>query len=409
MTASGKLLIYAPVPLVRTDDGLYLEDQACNGLRLWAENFDELVTMHPVSDGPMPDAWVPISAVGPNLDRIRIVPLPMAYRPDRFLRLLPATRRLIRAEIDAADRVAFSIGGLAGDWGSVGAWEAYRADRPFAIWTDRVESEVVRRTAASGAKWRHRLRARLEHRPMWWWETYIIRRAALGLFHGKETFDTYAPHCREPQLVHDIHIQPSEHIAPDALHAKADAARDGPLEIVYTGRASAMKGPQDWIAVLETLDRNGVPFRATWLGDGPELAAMKAQVAKTGLTEKVHFAGFVRDRDAVFSHLRRAHVFLFCHKTPESPRCLIEALVSGTPIVGYGTAYPEDLIAQYGGGRLVPLDDVPALSEAVTALAHDRPHLGDLMARAAQDGAGFTDEEVFRHRSEIIKQFLPAR
>jgi colanic acid/amylovoran biosynthesis glycosyltransferase len=406
MTGSGRLLIYAPVPLVRTEDGLYLEDQACNGLRLWAEHFDELVTMHPVTDGPLPDAWVPISTVGPNLDRIRVLPLPMAYRPDRFLRHLPATRRLIRAEIDAADHVAFSIGGLAGDWGSVGAWEAHRAGRPFAIWTDRVESEVVRRTAASGAKWRHRMRARLEHRPMWWWEKFIIRRAALGLFHGKETFDTYAPYCREPQLVHDIHIKPSEHIAPDALKAKIARVADGPIDIVYTGRAIAMKGPQDWVAVLEALARAQVDFRATWLGDGPDLPDMKARVARAGLDDKVTFAGFVRDRDTVFDRLRKAQVFLFCHKTPESPRCLIEALVSGTPIVGYGTAYPEDLIAAHGGGHLVPLDDVAALGAAVTDLARDRARLGDLMARAAQDGAGFTDEAVFRHRCEVIKAYL---
>lgn len=401
-----KLLIYAPVPLVQTASGLYLEDQACNGLRLWAEHFDELVTMHPVSHGALPEAWVPLNSIGRNLNRIRVLPLPAAYRPDQFLRHYRATRNLIRSEIDKADYLAFSIGGLSGDWGSVGAWQAHRTGRPFAIWTDRVESEVVRRTASSSPLWRRRLRARLEHRPMGWWERFIIRRAALGLFHGKDTYNTYAPYCRQPELVHDIHIKAAEHLAPDALKAKIEAAGKGPLKIVYTGRASAMKGPQDWVAVLEGLAKAQVDFQATWLGDGPELAAMKARVAQIGLEKQVTFTGFVNDRSTVFAHLREAHIFLFCHKTPESPRCLIEALVSGTPIVSYESAYPEDLISEHQGGHLVPLDDTTALVTAVQRLARDGRRLGSLMEHASQDGAGYTDDAVFHHRCEIIKKYL---
>lgn len=406
MTNSGKLLIYAPVPLVQTDSGLFLEDQACNGLRLWAEHFDELIAMHPVSHTTLPDAWVPIKNVGPNLERIRILPLPTAYRPDQFLRHYRATRNLIRAEIEKADYLAFSIGGLTGDWGSVGAWQAHRAGRPFAIWTDRVESEVTRRTASSNPLWRRRIRAQLEHRPMWEWEKFIIRRADLGLFHGKETYETYAPYCRQPQLVHDIHIKASEHLSPEALKAKVGAANVGPLKIVYTGRANAMKGPQDWVGVLETLAKRQVDFQATWLGDGPELADMRARVASADLQDHVTFTGFVNDRAAVFDQLRRAHIFLFCHKTPESPRCLIEALVSGTPIVGYGSAYPEDLISTHGGGQLVPLNDLAALSEAVQSIDGDRSLLGDMMTRALRDGGGYTDDAVFQHRCEIIKKYL---
>ena len=35
-------------------------------------------------------------------------------------------------------------------------------------------------------------------------ERAVIRRATLGLFHGRETYDAYAPHCRAPHVVHDI-------------------------------------------------------------------------------------------------------------------------------------------------------------------------------------------------------------
>ena len=130
------LLIYAPVPLHRAggrpDGALTLEGQACNGLRLWAENFGRVISMMPLAEGPPPPDWVPLTEVGPSLERIRIEPMPVAWRPDRFLRALPAARRRIRALIDEADYLSFSIGGLFGDWGSVACVEARRMGRPVA-------------------------------------------------------------------------------------------------------------------------------------------------------------------------------------------------------------------------------------------------------------------------------------
>ena len=277
--------------------------------------------------------------------------------------------------------------------------------RSYAVWTDRVESEVMRRTAGSGP-WRRRLRARLTYRPMAWLERYLIRRAALGLFHGKETFDTYAPFCRQPVVVHDIHISKSEHIPDAELQEKIAAVETGPLKIGYVGRADVMKGPMDWVSALEVLAAAGVDFDAFWMGDGPFTEKMQVRIDKAGLADRVKLLGFVRDRAEVLRRFRAAQVFLFCHKTPESPRCLIEALISGTPIVGYDGSFAADLISGHQGGRLVPLDDVAGLTAVLTTLAADRGALAEMIGAAAKDGVPFDDESVFRHRSEVIRQYL---
>jgi len=400
------LLIYVPVPLHRRDGILSLEDQACNGLRLWADHFDRLIVLIPESDRPAPPSWVPLDRVGPALERIEIVTLPEAWRPDRFLRALPAALPRIRDAIGRADLLGFAIGGLAGDWGSVAAWTAHRMGKPFYIWTDRVESEVVTRTLAS-LPWRRRLKARAELPLMRWNERALIRRAALGLFHGRETYQTYAPWCRNSQMVHDIHLDPGDRIAPEPLSVKRAGAGQGPLRIVYAGRAEAMKGPADWIAVLELLARQRIDFTATWLGDGPFRAEMAARVATGPLKGRVTLPGFVTDRGALLSALRGAHLLMFCHLTPESPRVLIEALASGTPLVGYGSAFPADLIAGHGGGTLVPVGERAALAGAVAELDRDRAALAALIDRAALDGAGFDGPSVFAHRADLIRTHLP--
>jgi hypothetical protein len=89
------LLIYAPVPLYEKDGVLYQEDQACNGLRLWTDNFSHLIVLMPLEKGDPPDNWIPLAQVGPALGRIEIVRLPVAYRPDQFLLRLPSARRKI--------------------------------------------------------------------------------------------------------------------------------------------------------------------------------------------------------------------------------------------------------------------------------------------------------------------------
>ena len=405
----GSLLIYAPVPLYRRSDGvLLMEDQACNGLRLWAENFDRLITMHPLADGPPPPTWVPLERVGPNLDRIQIEPLPTAWRPGRFLRLLPATRRRIGALIDEADYLSFAIGGLIGDWGAVACIEAARRNRAHAVWTDRVESAVVRQQIKHGP-WRRRLRAKLTVGPMAALERYLIGKASVGLFHGRETFEAYAPFARSAELVHDIHIAEADHIAPKDLIAKITAVGEGPLRIVYVGRADPMKGGLDWVETLVRLRAEKVDVTATWLGDGDDLARMRERVAAAGISDRVSFPGFVRDRTAILRSLREAHLLMFCHKTPESPRNLIEALISATPIVGYEGAFARGLIEHHQGGVLVPRNDVAALAATVADLARDRTRLADLVARASRDGTPFNDVAVFQHRSEMIRKHMPRR
>lgn len=405
--ATGTLLIYVPVTLHRRDGVLCLEDQACNGLRLWARHFDRLIVLIPESPQPAPAVWVPLDSVGAEvLARIEFVILPEVWRPDRFLRALPRELPRIRDAIARADLLGFAIGGLFGDWGSVGAWCAHRMGKPFYIWTDRVESEVVRRTAASQPL-RRRIKLAVEVPLMAWVERALIRRAALGLFHGRETYDHYAPHCRNPHMVHDIHIRRADHIAPDALADKMMQAAAGPLRLVYAGRSTAMKGSADWLDTLDALAARGVDFRATWLGDGPDLEQMRARVAAGPLAGRVDLPGFVSDRARLLAALREAHGLLFCHQTPESPRILIEALISGCPILGYDSAFPADLIAGNGGGMLVPRGDSAGLAAVLAGLDADRGRLADLIGRAARDGAGHDDETVFAHRAELILRHLP--
>jgi colanic acid/amylovoran biosynthesis glycosyltransferase len=382
-----------------------IEAQAANGLRRWAENFDHVTAMAPLDTGADLRGWVKADVLGADAARISLVPIPIAYRPDHFVRKLRPVSRLIRAEIAAADWLCFSLGGLFGDWGAVSAYEAHRMGRRFSVWTDRVESAVTRFAAETGHG-KAALRAHLTHRPMAALEKFIIKRATLGLFHGKQTYDAYAPYSRQAELVHDIHLSPADHITPERLAAKEASVANAPLELIYVGRADPMKDPQDWLAVLVELKLRGVPFQAKWFGEGSQLDALRQGLKSACLEDVVTAPGNLNCRDAVFEELRAANVFLFCHMTPESPRCLIEALISGTPIVGYDGTFARDLVSHHDGGRFVPIGTTGALADVLENMSRDKGLHAGMIRSAAADGAPFDDETVFRHRSELIRKHL---
>ncbi len=392
------LLLYAQAPVYRAQDGtLLVERQAINGMIRWAENFEGVVVMSPEGVGDPPTGWV---AWTPRHD-IRIELFPPAYRPDQFLGCLVKQYRRISGLIDEADYLVFAIGGLWGDWGAVGCIAAHAKGRGYAVWTDRVESDVTRREAAESSG-RARLRARLYAGPMAALERHTISRADVGLFHGAECYDFYSPFAKVSELTHDIHVTGDDRISEAALSEKRGNLEGRPLHVGYAGRMHWSKGWEDWLEILAGLRAENAPVTATWLGNGPDEEAFRAAVARLDLEEAVALPGFVEDRDSLLAQVRGFDVLLFCHKTKESPRNLIEALMCGTPIVGYADSYSEDLISVAGGGRLGEPGDTRGLVSTLAALAKDRGDLSGLIANAARDGARFDTQSVFRERSEAV-------
>jgi glycosyltransferase involved in cell wall biosynthesis len=395
------LMLVLPVPIYRVGGRLFLDTQACNGLRLWHENFDRVLACYPLVDRTeVPPAHSPLLEYV-NSPMVEIHPLPMARTPLRFLRFFPSVRHQLKTLMSRATDLQFAIGGLWGDWGAIAALMAARRGRKAAVWTDRVESEVMRLQALRMSGLRrvyHLANAAMARR----FEAHVIRRSAAGLFHGMDTYSAYAPLQPNAHLVHDIHLGPEARIEPERLKAKLGRTDGRALRIVYAGRAHPDKGVRDWIETTRLLTVRGVDFSATWFGDGPEFGEARRLVESCGLSDRVSFPGPVHDRERLMAALRDADLFLFCHKTPESPRCLIEALLAGTPIVGYDSPYPRDLISEHGGGVLTPADP-HALATAVEQIARTPNRLRALIEAAANDGHPMTDEDVFHHRSELIK------
>ncbi len=407
MPPANSLLLELAVPFRRVGGVLHVEAQAHNGIQRWLDNFEQLVICAPVIPEPQVDAtmdWKPAQDLLAG-GRLALHELPWGYHPRDHLKHRQAARALFRDLIPRSRFLCFSNLGWAGAWGNIAADEAHRAGRPYAVWLDW-ELHVTPLGAQAGRLKRTvlNLRRGFERRRA----IHAIRRASLGLFHGRTVYDAYAAISREPHVVHDVHLKKEDVISEDALQRRLTRGGDR-IRIGYVGRVHEMKGPLDWIAAIASAAAHaGVGDRidATWLGNGPLLEQARDDVRRRGLEHVVSFPGGESDRAKVVEFFRSLDLFVFCHNTPESPRCLLEALMAGVPLVGYWSSFAQDLVEADGGGDFVPIGDVDGLADAIVHQLEDAPLRQRNALAARRSGTHFSDDAVFAHRSELIKRHL---
>ncbi len=397
-----------PVPFFFSDNSLKVELQACDGLRRWRSSFESMIVAAPLADEAFlarnPGiAWVAVEEVASS---IQYVPLPMAFEVKLFAKHYRATRALLVQCIDNARYLQFAIGALVGDWGVVAAEIALRKHRRYAIHMDRVEHQLLLENSKHLSLHR-RIKARVMSPLMLRWHQRLIARANLALFNGQDTMSAYGNLTDASRLVYDIHIEvDASSIDKLSIEKQNEIRRGEPLRLCYTGRFDAEKAPLDWIRAIAYARDKGVRLSATWLGDGPLRKEAVSLVNQLGCSEIIALPGFVRERQQVMDLVASSHVMLFTHIGPESPRCLLEALMHSTAIIGYESGYSKELVSKSGGGLHVPSGNFEKLGAALVQCDRDRPFLAELVARARMDGQRFGADEVFRQRSGLIMKHL---
>lgn len=400
------LLLEISVPFRSIGGKLHMEKQAHNGLARWMDNFDEVSLCAMVLPAGPDESAVEWTSVEDLLStgRLSLHPLPWGYELLEYFRSRGKAAALFRELIPSHRHLCFSNLGWKGAWGSVASAEAAKQHRNYAVFIDSVLYNMPEPEKKGPARrWARRFFRLMDKRSI----LRSVRKSSLGLFHGKSVYDAYAPYSREAHVVHDIHLKKSDCIPEADLSARLQG-RAGKLRIGYVGRVHPFKEPFMWIdTIARIVERKpeGLEIEAAWMGDGPLLEAARTRVRESGLAEVAHFMGAELDRAKVLAFLRGLDVFLFCHSAPESPRCLIEALMSGLPLFGFQSAYADELVEQRGGGLFRAVGDVEGLADLVGAYLVDGEARRRLSWEAYGSGQLYCDEAVFRHRSGLIKQF----
>jgi glycosyltransferase involved in cell wall biosynthesis len=164
---------------------------------------------------------------------------------------------------------------------------------------------------------------------------------------------------------------------------KADDATD----VVYVGEFRHIKGADLLIDAVARLHADGKPVTLTLAGDGEELAALKAQIQKLGLTEAVSFIGHVKARHG-FS---KGGLLVVPSRGDSMPYVVIEAAAAGIPMVAANVGGIPEIFGSHTEA-LFAANIVSAMADAIEIALED--------PEAAQARAKSLRERIFLHFSQ---------
>ena len=116
------------------------------------------------------------------------------------------------------------------------------------------------------------------------------------------------------------------------------------------------------------------------VGDGPLRAEWEDVARSVGVADRVRWAGYRRDVDAI---LPGCDVFVLPSLEDAFPTVLLEAMASGLPAVASNVGGIPEIVTPDVTGVLVPPADSEALAAAIGDLLHDAPRAAR-MRRCAQ-------------------------
>ena len=137
------------------------------------------------------------------------------------------------------------------------------------------------------------------------------------------------------------------------------------------------------------LERQGRRPLVRIAGAGPMLPDLQALVAAEGAGTHVELLGARGDVDAL---MRQADLFVNCSLWEGFPIALIEAAMSGLPIVATQVAGNSEMVVPGMNGRLVPPSDPQALADALLGIIGDEAGYATLSQGALRSAERFSIE-----------------
>lgn len=141
-------------------------------------------------------------------------------------------------------------------------------------------------------------------------------------------------------------------------------------EIVSVGRIDKNKNQRMLIEAFTPIASDFPEWKIVLYGDGVERESLERRVRELQLTDRIVFRGV---QDNIAEKIEKASIFALTSKQEGMPNALIEAMVLGLAVVSTDCPCggPRDLIVSGENGILIPVDDVDALTKALTEIISD--------------------------------------
>lgn len=140
-------------------------------------------------------------------------------------------------------------------------------------------------------------------------------------------------------------------------------------------------------------------------GSGPLFEPMKRLAVKLGVADRVRFLGLRNDIPVL---MKACRAVVLPSSREGLPRCVLEALAMGVPVIGSRIRGTTELLER-GAGRLVKVGDIGQLTEAMQMIIADSPAAARMGEAGRRQSEKYDVTHIIRMHEELYQEALALR
>lgn len=228
----------------------------------------------------------------------------------------------------------------------------------------------------------------------------LLKRMAYSLAEG------YVFQTKQAQSCYSERIRIRSRVIPNPLSqgipAPWEAART--RRIVAVGRLTEQKGFDTLLYAFQGVAEKIPDYNLTIYGNGPLRDDLLLLSRKLNIQERVEFIDAVPD---IWERIKDAACLVMPSRSEGFPNILLEALALGLPVVATDCPNgPSEMIRNGENGRLVPVDDIEALTEAIHHTLVDSSWTDHLSKTAEQICKQYACENICNQWEAYLSEIL---
>jgi len=173
--------------------------------------------------------------------------------------------------------------------------------------------------------------------------------------------------------------------------------------LMHISNFRPVKRVRDVVNVFAKVNKR-VPSVLVMVGDGPDRHDAEQEARDLGVDQFVRFLGKI---DSVAPLLAAADLFLLPSNAESFGLSALEALASGTPVIGTNVGGLPEVVRDGETGVLCGVGDVDGMAGAATELLLDEAKWKEMSARGARDARErFSMDEIVEQYEQAYRQTL---
>jgi L-malate glycosyltransferase len=135
---------------------------------------------------------------------------------------------------------------------------------------------------------------------------------------------------------------------------------------IVVGTIAGLRTVKNLPRLVRAVAAAGQNIRLAIVGDGPEHAAIEAEAARLGISDRLMMPGYLRDPAR---YIGLFDIFALSSDSEQYPISLVEAMATGLPAVATDVGDVRHIVARENLPFIVPRGDDAVLAEAIATLA----------------------------------------